>query len=167
MPRPYLTAHLFVTFTECFETVYSNKVRVLNVLKEFVLSGTLKNLRWNSLLMVSEISLSKRAYINRWKVSRQTDFFSFHTPRNLSLKQKQFHIPEYATFHLGPCQWILPVKYPPWNFSLWITPFLSQYPLPPPWFFFIYFFHKLATRTSSLFIKLIVYLIIVTRKTRI
>lgn len=65
MPRPYLTAHLFVTFTECFETVYSNKVRVLNVLKEFVLSGTLKNLRWNSLLMVSEISLSKRAYINR------------------------------------------------------------------------------------------------------
>ena len=46
MPRPYLTAHLFVTFTECFETVYSNKVRMLNVLKEFVLSGTLKNLRW-------------------------------------------------------------------------------------------------------------------------
>ena len=65
MPRPDLTAHLLVTFTECFETVYSNKVRVLNVLKEFVLSGTLKNLRWNSLLMVSEISLSKRAYINR------------------------------------------------------------------------------------------------------
>lgn len=59
MPRPDLTAHLLVTFTECFETVYSNKVRVLNVLKEFVLSGTPKNLRWNSLLMVSEISLSK------------------------------------------------------------------------------------------------------------
>ena len=126
MPRPDLTAHRFVTFTECFETVYSNKVRVLNVLKEFVLSGNLKNLRWNSLLMVSEISLSKRADINRWKVSRQTDFFSFHTPRNLSLKQKQFHISEYATFHLGPCQWILPVKYPP-------PPEIFPCESPPSW----------------------------------
>ena len=141
MPRPDLTAHLFVTFTECFETVYSNKVRVLNVLKEFVLSGTLKNLRWNSLLMVSEISLSKRAYINRWKVSRQTDFFSFHTPRNLSLKQKQFHISEYGTFHLGPCQWILPVKYPPpLKFFPVNHPLPESIPSPSTLIFFYLFF---------------------------
>ena len=60
MTRSDLTTHLFVTFTECFETVYSNKDKVLNILKESISSSTLENLRWNSLLMASEI-LSKRA----------------------------------------------------------------------------------------------------------
>ena len=45
MPRTDVTAHLFVTFITCFETVYSTKGRVLNVLKEFILPGTPKNLR--------------------------------------------------------------------------------------------------------------------------
>ena len=59
MPRPDLTAHLFVTFIEYFETAYSNKGRVLNILKKFILSSTPKNLRWYSFLMAPEI-LSKR-----------------------------------------------------------------------------------------------------------
>ena len=60
MTRSDLTTHLFVTFIECFETVYSNKDKVLNILKESISSSTLENLRCNSLLMASEI-FSKRA----------------------------------------------------------------------------------------------------------
>ena len=62
MPGPDLTAHLFVTVIECFETVYSNKGRVLNVWE---------CLFYQALLLMNSEILSKRALVNFSKVSRQ------------------------------------------------------------------------------------------------
>ena len=58
MPRSDLSAHSFATFIECFEIVYSNKGRMLNILQKFILQSTPSKL--NYLLMVSEI-FSERA----------------------------------------------------------------------------------------------------------
>ena len=147
MSRPDSTLHQFVTFIECFERVYSVR-HSCKYKMEFLTIDF-----WNFLKKSLDLSLEN--FVTELNCE---SLFPFHTPNDFSLKQKQFHISEYATFHLFPS----PVtststsSLPPMKIFLGESSSPASFPSPLIFFLFIFSTNSLQDLQVCLSISLFI-----------
>lgn len=89
---------------ECFEKIYSNNERFLNVSKECSLSGTPTNLRWSSLITASKL-LSQIIFRSDFgKIRDRTDLSRILSwwilPQEISLVEYPLMCPHYPNFFI-------------------------------------------------------------------